>query len=119
MVNYAVTNIYSPLQVSISVMLNSKSLIESLNRYFVCASYEEFRRLRSSIAHHVMDQQNQSGHKETSTTDNFYQYIVDNFDLDISSQNGMKSKHSLEMIFAETSNSPSCPTGNANKIKKS
>ena len=39
----------------------------------------------------------------TSRDTTFSQYTVDNFKLNISSQNGLKCTHALGMIFVETS----------------
>ena len=89
-----VNNHATSLQVDIAgKMGESKKLINSLYSYKVTCSYREFRRFKKSCARAAVEDIKLSG---ISNADHgLVQVIVDNFDADISSQNGKQSTHSL------------------------
>lgn len=82
-------------------MLESKKLINSMYSYGVCCSYTEYRRFKKSAAKAAVADLQLSG--ISNATDGLVQAIVDNFDADISSQNGRQSTHSLAILLTQCS----------------
>ena len=82
---------YTSLQLSLGILLREKKLIEHFYCYNVCCSYDEVRRFKLSAAVACKDSQTMgvlSDHKN-----GLVQVIADNFDANISSQNGLKQTH--------------------------
>ena len=96
-----VKNHATSLQVDIAgKMGESKKLINSLYSYKVTCSYSEFRRFKKSCACAAVEDIKLSG---ISNADHgLVQVIVDNFDADISSQNGKQSTHSLAVLLTQS-----------------
>ena len=84
-IHHAVTAQYSPLQLSLSLFLRQHFLIQELYKYYVCCSYDENRRLLTSIAHNSIRQSESKSNRGVSSENNMFVTAVDNFDLNISS----------------------------------
>jgi len=63
----------------------------------VCSSYNELRRFRISAAAAVA--KDEQGSAQLGGKNGLVQVVADNFDTQISSQNGQKSAHGLAMII--------------------
>ena len=94
-----VTNRHTTLQVSLGVTVREKSLIECLHNFRVTASYDEILRFKASVAHAAAQSQELTGLKECSS--GLVQTIADNFDANISSQNGLQSTHALAILVTQ------------------
>ena len=69
--------------------------------YGVCSSYKEYRRFKKSAAKAAVADLARSG--ISNAADGLVQGVVDNFDADISSQNGKQSTHSLAVLLTQYS----------------
>ena len=76
-----------------------------LYSYGVCSSYTEYRRFKKSAAKAAVADLKMSG--ISNAADGLVQAIADNFDADISSQNGRQSTHSLPVLLTQYSQAPS------------
>ena len=93
------------LQVALAgKMLESKKLINSMYSYGVSCSYKEYRRFKKSASQAAVSNLNLTG--ISNAEEGLVQAIVDNFDADISSQNGRQSTHSLAILLTQHSNNP-------------
>ena len=94
-----VTNRHTSLQVALGVKAREKSIIECLHNFLVTASYDEILRFKASVAHTAALSQELTGLKECSS--GLVQTIADNFDANISSQNGLQSTHALAILVTQ------------------
>ena len=85
-------------------MGESKRLINSLYSYGVCCSYTEYRRFKKSAAQAAVADSRLFG--ISSADHGLVQCILDNFDADISSQNGRQSTHSLAILMTQYAQNP-------------
>ena len=101
MIGNIITNVISnkptPLQVALSVLLSKKTLIEELHYFRVCCSYDEYLRFKASAAKAAEAQIDLRG--LLSAKEGLIQVVADNFDSNISSQNGLLSTHSLALLL--------------------
>ena len=88
----------TPLQVALSVLLGERNLIEHLYEYGITCSYSEFLRYRTSAA---VDQDDKGCLDVLPHNGGLVQVIADNFDLLISTFNGLKQCHELAMILIQ------------------
>ena len=86
----AVTGSTSMLQLSIGHLLREKKLMERLFKYGISGSYLEVRRFKISAA---VSEGNKD--QKLNASDGLIQYSRDNFDANISSQNGLQQTHGL------------------------
>ena len=94
-----VTKQYTPLQISLAILLKKSEFVTETNKYRITCTIDELQRLKSSIAINITKQPNSY---TVSAPSNLLQFVVDNYDAVISSQNGLKSTHSLGIIAAVT-----------------
>ena len=90
------------LQVALGLLLQEKKLIEHLYEYGVTASYDEVRRFKISAAYSASQEKEQT----LDSTVGLIQGISDNFDANLSTQNGLKQTHSLATIVTQHLQSP-------------
>ena len=89
-------NVFTPFQISLGLLLHEKKYITELSKYSICCSYDETKRFKQSAAVHkkfkgtVLD-----------SKDGLIQYVTDNFDAQICSQNGIKQTHGLASIVTQ------------------
>ena len=79
------TNVYIPLQVSPGLLLHEKKYITELCKYLIFCTYDEVKRFKQSAAVHK-----QFKGVVLNSNDGLIQYVTDNFDAQICSQNGIK-----------------------------
>ena len=73
--------------------MSQRSVYNSMYSYSVCSSYTEYRRFKKSAAKAAVADLKMSG--ISNAADGLVQAIADNFDADISSQNGRLPSHSV------------------------
>jgi hypothetical protein len=83
---------FTPLQIALSVAVRDKSIIDLLYKYGVTCSYDEYRLFKTSAAKSACEARKGGVFK---SKDGLVQVVADNFDANISSQNGLLSTHSL------------------------
>ena len=93
-----ITNQPTTRQIALAVVLNRKSLIEELYHFRVNCSYNELLRFKSSAAVAAVKDSDIRGIGNASS--GLVQVITDTFNATISSQNGLRSTHSLAMLLA-------------------
>ena len=93
----SITKHPTPLQIAIAVFFHKKKIIKHMHDYLVCCSYDELLRFKRSSAvakyTQMCCQRQNPIHVE-----GLVQVIVDNFDADLSSPNGLVSTHELATI---------------------
>ena len=99
-VTNAVTNQYTSLQIALGVTAREKTMIECLSKFGVAASYDEIKRFKASAANAAAQEQELTGIKPCNA--GFVQTVADNFDANISSQNGLQSTHALAILLTQT-----------------
>ena len=110
MITNAVTNKFTTLQVALGVSAREKHMINTLYDFSVTCSYDEVLRFKSSAAHHAADVTNSQGLFDAR--DGLIQAVVDNYDANISSLDGLKSTHALAMIMCQSRSEPYTLTDN-------
>ena len=87
----------SDLLINLGILVRDKKLIEHLYDYGVVCSYDEVKRFKSSAAPENYKNANcVEGHVK-----GLVQAIADNFDTDISSQNGKMQTHSFALLMTQ------------------
>ena len=110
MITTQLTKVPCPLQVTLGTLIRGKELIQQLNKFGVVCSYDEVLRFRKSAAT-ASKQVGSRGLVHTSQTGaGLVQVVVDNFDANISSQNGLRSTHALAVLLTQTA---TCDTENS------
>ena len=102
-ISSTITKHPTPLQVALAVYFHKKKIVKHMYDYRVCCSYDELLRFKRSSA---VAKYNQicSAHQHPVRVEGLVQVIVDNFDANLSSPNGMVSTHDLATI--ETHSKP-------------
>lgn len=96
----AVCDQATSLQVGLSVLLNQqRSLIDQFHSFGITSTYNELRRFRISAAAAMA--KDRRGLAKFDSKDGLVQVVADNFDTQISSQNGQKSTHGLAMVITQ------------------
>lgn len=88
---------FTTLQIALGVVLNRKGLIEQFYDFLVSCSYDEVLRFKTSAAAAAVNSASLREHVHAK--DGLVQLVSDNFDAQISSQNGLLSTHSLAMLL--------------------
>ena len=96
MINSAISDNTSVLQVALGSLINEKHLIEHLHEYGVTCTYTESRRFKTSAA--VSNKQL----VKMEATNGLIETASDNFDANLSTQNGLKQTHSLATVLIPT-----------------
>ena len=94
-VTSVMTKRFTRLQLALSVLANNRKFIEHLHDYGITSTYQEFRRFKVSAASSI-----DTNNKEIDAKDGLINVIVDNFDANMNSQNGLKQTHSMATIIA-------------------
>ena len=103
MITNLISRTSTPFQIALGILIRKKYLIQNLFKCGVICSYSEVLRFRKSAAK-ASKQVIERGLVHTSVEGaGLVQVVVDNFDTNISSQNGLQSTHSLAMILTQTS----------------
>ena len=109
MVTSIITKHYTPLQLALGVFFHRKKTIQLGHKFQICCTYEETKRYKKSSAVNTLKLIHQDGANVRVTVDNdcgLVQIIVDNFDCDLYSPNGLKSTHNLAMIETNSKRPP-------------
>ena len=77
--------------------MNKKGFIEQFYDLLVSCSYNEVLRFKASAAAAAVSNASLKGH--VNAADSLVQLVSDNFDAQISTQNGLLSTHSLAMLL--------------------
>ncbi len=94
------SNYPTSLQVALGVLIrDSKKLVKHMHEYGVTCSYDEVLRFKKSAA--IAATKNISLHGISDASKGLVQVVADNFDADISSQNGKLSTHSLAVLMTQ------------------
>ena len=102
MITNQITKTPCPLQVVLGTLIREKELIQELYKCGIVCSYDEVLRFRKSAAT-ASKQVTSRGLVNTSQSGaGLVQVVVDNFDANISSQNGLRSTHALAMLLTQT-----------------
>lgn len=99
----AVTKHPTPLQIALAVLLHKKKNVQHMHEYLVCCTYDELLRFKRSSAVAKYNQMC-SRRQIPVSAEGLVQVVVDNFDANLSSPNGLVSTHELATI--ETHSSP-------------
>ena len=87
----------TPLQIAIGVFLRRKKLIMQMHDYLVSCSYDELLQFKRSFAVAKYNQMC-STRQQPISVEGLVQVIVDNFDAELSSPNGLLSTHEMAII---------------------
>ena len=94
-------NLATPLQIALDVQLrDSKEQVKAFHDYGVTCSYDELLRFKESVVHAVNASMHLTGLK--SEVGGLIQGVGDNFDQQISSQNGKLQTHSMALLMTQT-----------------
>ena len=100
------------LQVALGTMLShQRNVIDHFHSFKVTSSYNELRRFRISAAAAVA--KDDQGISQFDSNNGLVQVVADNFDTQISSQNGQKSTHGLAMIVTQAGQKGKATDGQA------
>ena len=100
MITSFVRNQPTDLQVALAALLHSsRTIIQTFHDYGVTCSYDEMNRFKKSAAVASLSSEGHGGMK--AHREGLIQVVVDNFDANISSQNGKSSTHALAMIITQ------------------
>ena len=92
----------SMMQVALRLFVREKKIIEFLHEFGVTSSYDEVRRFKISAAHQTSQQKT----VPLDSKDGLIQGVSENFDANLSTQNGLKQTHSLATIFLQHREQP-------------
>ena len=93
------------LQIALGVLMrDSKQLVNQMYTFGVTCSYVEVLRFKKSAAFHAAQHDLKIGISDCNS--GLVQVVVDNFDANISSQNGKLSTHSLASLVTQNQNYP-------------
>ena len=109
MITSMVTTHTTPLQLALGIFFHRKKTIQLGYKYQLCCSYDETKRYKKSSAINALNQMKQGDTMRISVDNDcgLVQVIVDNFDCDLYSPNGLKSTHNLAMIETNSKKPPS------------
>ena len=116
MITCAVTNRPTALQVALGVKVREKSVIEHLYSFGVTCSYKEVLQFKASAASSAALRTELMG--ISAVNDSFIQAVADNFDANISSQNGLKSTHSVALLLTQPKEVNDKPQAKGETIKR-
>lgn len=93
-------NFPTNLQIALGIVLrDTKSVIQLMHKFGITCSYDEVLRFKKSAATAVVEDAKASGLFDVA--DGMIQVVADNFDAEISSQNGKRTTHSLAVLLAQ------------------
>ena len=94
-----VTNQPTAMQVALGVVIRDRSHIDILNKLGITCTYDELLHFKFSAAHAAAKRIKNMGLTDASR--GLVQVVADNFDANISSQNGLQSTHALAMLVTQ------------------
>ena len=99
-----INNEATTLQVALAISLRDKSLVQQMYDYRICCSYDELIRFKASAANAASQQSSLQGLMNSDA--GLVQAVVDNFDANIASQNGLRSTHALALLVTQSPVAP-------------
>ena len=100
MVTSAITHKCTTLQCALGVAVRKKFLINTMYDFLVTSSYDEVTRFKSSAARQAV--KHSSGQGLFDAKNGLVQTVIDNYDANISSMNGLHSTHALAMLLCQS-----------------
>ena len=100
-VTSTIQNKYTSLQIALGVLTRKKLIVDTLYDFGVTCSYAETIRFKASAAVDTATKTTFGSKVITDSKDGLIQVVADNFDVNISSQNGTKSTHALALITTQ------------------
>lgn len=117
-----VTNRPTHLQIALGIHVREKSKIETMYDFGVTCSYSEVLRFKASAAVAATQDVQNNLRAITDAKHGLIQAVADNFDANISSQNGLRSTHALALLLTQEDRPQADHTPNTNvsikRIKK-
>lgn len=95
------------LQITLGIQVREKHKIETFHDFGVTCSYDELNRFKSSAAVTAGGNCKSNLRAITDSGGGLIQAVADNFDANISSQNGLKSTHALALLLTQQQSSVS------------
>jgi hypothetical protein len=97
----AIKNHPTPLQIALGVLFHRKKVISHMHDYLVSCSYDEVLRFKrsSAVAKYMQICRER---RRPVTVEGLVQVIVDNFDAELSSPNGLVSTHDLAILETQS-----------------
>ena len=95
------TNQPSHLQIALGIHVREKSEIETMHEFGVTFSYSEVLRLKASAATAAAQGVHSNLRAITDAKHGLIQAVADNFDANISSQNGLRSTQALALLLTQ------------------
>lgn len=92
-----VTNKPTTLQIALGVLLREKQLIDDCHAFGICASYDEIFRFKSSAAHASSNKAELRGLFNRNS--GLIQAVAYNYDVNVSSPNGLRSTNALALLL--------------------
>lgn len=102
MITNQVRKIPCPLQVALGTLIREKELIQQLYKCGIVCSYDEVLRFRKSAATASRQVLSRGLVNTSQSGAGLVQVVLDNFDPNISSQNGLRSTHALAVLLTQT-----------------
>ena len=96
-----VTNRPTHLQIALGIHVREKSKIETMHDFGVTCSYSEVLRFKASAATAAAQDVHSNLRVITDAKHGLIQAVADNFDANISSQNGLRSTHALVLLLTQ------------------
>ncbi len=109
MITSVITHKPTTLQIALGVVLQEKHLINTFYDYLVTCSYDEVLRFKSSAAKYTSE--NTRIHGLFDASDGLIQTVIDNYDANIASLNGLQSTHALAMLLCQNGQANNSGTG--------
>ena len=113
-----VTNRPTHLQIALGIHVREKSKIETMHDFGVTCLYSEVLRFKASA---VAQDLHSNLRAITDAKHGLIQAVADNFDANISSQNGLRSTHALALLLTQenkTVDHTQSTKGSMKRIKK-
>ncbi len=100
MITSTVKNTATTLQIALGIVARDKSIINTLHDFSVTSSYDEILRFKSSAASHTANINKTQG--LFNAENGLIQAVIDNYDANISSLNGLKSTHAMALLMCQS-----------------
>lgn len=107
----------TPLQIALGVYFHKKKMVKHMHDYLVCCTYDELLRFKRSSA---MGQYAQicRERRQPARVDGLLQVVVDNFDAELSSPNGLVATHDMAIIETRSESAPRLASETIPRISK-
>ena len=100
-ISCVVRNQCTSLLIALGVLVRDKALISILSNFLITCNYDELLRFRTSVAHDAANKYKNEG-SVFDVLNGLIQVVIDNFDAEVASQNGLAMVHKLAMIICQS-----------------